>query len=205
MLEQLYEAEFWVAIAFVIFVIILVRLGVHRTVAQALDDRAKRIAAELDEARRLREEAQAILTASEKKRREAEQEAQGIIEGARSEAERVAQEAKAKAEDFVVRRTQMAEQKIAQAESQAVAEVRAAAAEAAVAASERILGTDRARQGRRRPDQPGHPRREDEAELALLAARRAARVYPGGFLGGFAFGGGFLGCSGGSPLGSKPI
>ena len=113
MLEQLYEAEFWVAIAFVIFVIILVRLGVHRTVAQALDDRAKRIAAELDEARRLREEAQAILTASEKKRREAEQEAQGIIEGARSEAERVAQEAKAKAEDFVVRRTRMAEQKIA--------------------------------------------------------------------------------------------
>ncbi len=140
MLEQLYEAEFWVAIAFVIFVIILVRLGVHRTVAQALDDRAKRIATELDEARRLREEAQAILTASEKKRREAEQEAQGIIEGARSEAERVAQEAKAKAEDFVVRRTRMAEQKIAQAESQAVAEVRAAAADAAVAASERILG-----------------------------------------------------------------
>jgi len=139
MLEQLYEAEFWVAIAFGIFVIILVRLGVHRTIAQALDDRAKRIATELDEARRLREEAQAILTAAEKKRREAEQEAQGIIEGARAEAERVAQEAKAKAEDFVARRTQMAEQKIAQAESQAVADVRAAAADAAAAVSERIL------------------------------------------------------------------
>jgi F-type H+-transporting ATPase subunit b len=139
-MEQLLEAEFWVAVAFVIFLAVLWRLGVHRTAIQSLDQRAKRIADELDEARKLREEAQAILAESEKKRREAEREAQDIVAGAREEAERVAAEAKAKAEEFVARRTQMAQQKIAQAETQAVAEVRAAAAEAAVSASERILG-----------------------------------------------------------------
>ena len=139
MIEQLLEAEFWVAVAFVIFVLILLRLGVHKKAVTALDTRAARIASELDEARKLRDEAQAILAESEKKRRQAEQDAQDIIAGARAEAERVAAEAKAKAEEFVARRTAMAQQKIAQAESQAVAEVRAAAAEAAVAASEKVL------------------------------------------------------------------
>jgi len=138
-MEQLLEAEFWVAVAFVIFVLILLKLGVHKKAVTALDTRAARIASELDEARKLRDEAQAILAESEKKRRQAEQDAQDIIAGARAEAERVAAEAKAKAEEFVARRTAMAQQKIAQAESQAVAEVRAAAAEAAVAASEKVL------------------------------------------------------------------
>ena len=138
-MEQLLEDEFWVAVAFVIFVLILLRLGVHKKAVTALDTRAARIASELDEARKLRDEAQAILAESEKKRRQAEQDAQDIIAGARAEAERVAAEAKAKAEEFVARRTAMAQQKIAQAESQAVAEVRAAAAEAAVAASEKVL------------------------------------------------------------------
>jgi len=138
-MEQLLEAEFWVAVAFVIFVLLLLRLGVHKKAVTALDTRAARIASELDEARKLRDEAQAILAESEKKRRQAEQDAQDIIAGARAEAERVAAEAKAKAEEFVARRTAMAQQKIAQAESQAVAEVRAAAAEAAVAASEKVL------------------------------------------------------------------
>ena len=119
--------------------LILLRLGVHKKAVTALDTRAARIASELDEARKLRDEAQAILAESEKKRRQAEQDAQDIIAGARAEAERVAAEAKAKAEEFVARRTAMAQQKIAQAESQAVAEVRAAAAEAAVAASEKVL------------------------------------------------------------------
>jgi len=138
-MELLLEAEFWVAVAFVIFVLILLRLGVHKKAVTALDTRAARIASELDEARKLRDEAQAILAESEKKRRQAEQDAQDIIAGARAEAERVAAEAKAKAEEFVARRTAMAQQKIAQAESQAVADVRAAAADAAVAASEKVL------------------------------------------------------------------
>jgi F-type H+-transporting ATPase subunit b len=139
MMDQLLEAEFWVAVAFVIFLAILWKLGVHKTAIGALDQRGTRIADELDQARKLRDEAQAILAEAEKKRRQAEQDALDIIAGARAEAERVAAEAKTKSEEFVARRTAMAQEKIAHAETQAVAQVRAAAAEAAVAASEKVL------------------------------------------------------------------
>ena len=133
------EAEAWVAVAFVLFLGLLVYMGAHRRVITAIDDRQTRIKAELDEAVRLRQEAQAVLAEFERKGREAENEAAGIIAGAKAEAERLAVEAKAKMEDFVVRRTKMAEAKIAQAEAQALADVRAAAADTAVAAAEKIL------------------------------------------------------------------
>jgi len=133
------EAEAWVAIAFVIFLGLLVYLGAHRRVIDAIDHRQARIKAELDEAVRLRQEAQAVLTQFERKGREAESEAASIIASAKAEAERLAAEAKARMEDFVVRRTKMAEAKIAQAEAQALADVRSAAADTAVAAAEKIL------------------------------------------------------------------
>ena len=135
----MFEAEFWVAVAFVIFVGILIYVGVPKMLIDALDARAKRVQAELGEARRLKEEAQKLLAEYQGKQRQAETEAAAIIEGAKVEAERIAAEAHAKMEEFVVRRTKMAETKIAQAEAQAVADVRAAAAEAAVAAAEKIL------------------------------------------------------------------
>jgi F-type H+-transporting ATPase subunit b len=139
MLDQIYEAEFWVAVAFVVLLAIFWKLGVHRTAVAALDDRASRIKSELDEALRLREEAKNLLADAERRRRDAEQEGDAIIAGARGDAERVAAEARTKAEEFVARRTKMAETRIAQAEQQAIADVRAAAAEAAVAAAERVL------------------------------------------------------------------
>src|SRR5215218_11457711 len=135
----MYEAEFWVAVAFVMFVGILIYVGVPKMLTNALDDRAKRVRTELDEARRLKEEAQKLLAEYRAKQRQADQEAVAIIEGAKAEAERIAAESKVKMEEFVARRTKMAETKIAQAEAQAVADVRAAAAEAAVAAAEKIL------------------------------------------------------------------
>jgi F-type H+-transporting ATPase subunit b len=135
----MFDAEFWVAVSFLIFVGILVYLGVHRKVVAALDERQARIRAELDEARRLKEEAQQLLVQYQRKRHEAESEAQAIIANATAETERMAAEAKAKMEEFVERRTKMAETKIAQAEAQALADVRSAAAEAAVAAAEKIL------------------------------------------------------------------
>jgi len=138
-LELLGDAEFWVAVAFVIFVAGMGYLGVHRMVAKSLDERAGRIKAELDEARKLKDEAAQLLAQYQRKRQEAEGEAQEIIAGAKAEAERLAIEAKAKIEEFVARRTKMAETKIAQAEAQAAADVRAAAADAAVAAAEAIL------------------------------------------------------------------
>ena len=101
--------------------------------------RGARIKSELDEAKKLREEAQALLAEFERKGREAEKEAEGIIASAKAEAERLAVEAKTRMEEFVARRTKMAETKIAQAEAQALADVKSAAADAAVAAAERIL------------------------------------------------------------------
>ena len=141
MLESLKETENWVALAFICFIALLIYLGAHRKVFEAIDSRQARIKAELDEARRLREEAQALLTEFERKGREAETEAESIIAGAKMEAERLTTEAKARMEDFVARRTKMAEDKIVQAEAQAMADVRAAAADAAVAAAEKILST----------------------------------------------------------------
>jgi F-type H+-transporting ATPase subunit b len=131
--------EAWVAIGFFSFLALLFYLGVHRKLAGALDQRQARIKAELDEASRLRQEAQALLAEFERKGLAAESEAEAIIASAKSEAERLAAEAKVRMEDFVARRTKMAEVKIAQAEAQALADVRSAAAEAAVAAAEKIL------------------------------------------------------------------
>ena len=136
------EAETWVALAFVLFVAGLGYIGVHRMLAKSLDERANRIKAELDEARKLKDEAAKLLADYQRKRQEAEGEAQEIIAGAKAEAERLAAEAKAKIEEFVARRTKMAEIKIAQAEAQAAADVRAAAADAAVAAAEKILAEE---------------------------------------------------------------
>jgi len=131
--------EIWVAVGFAIFVGILIYVGVPSLLTKALDDRAKRVQNELDEARRLKDEAQKLLTEYQAKQKQAEAEAAAIIESAKAEAERVAADAKVKMEEFVVRRTKMAETKIAQAEAQALADVRAAAAEAAVSAAEKIL------------------------------------------------------------------
>jgi F-type H+-transporting ATPase subunit b len=133
------EAEFWVVVAFVIFVGVLIKVGAHRMIVDALDGRAARIKSEFDEARRVRDEAEALLAEYKRKRGEADREAEAIVSAARDEAERVAAEARTKVEEFVARRTKMAETKIAQAEAQAVADVRAAAADAAVAAAEKIL------------------------------------------------------------------
>jgi F-type H+-transporting ATPase subunit b len=133
------EPEFWVAVAFVIFVGVLIYVGVPKMVTKALDDRAKRVQDELNEARRLKEEAQKLLAEYKAKQRQADDEAAAIVAGAKAEAERFAVEAKAKMEEFVARRAKMAETKIAQAEAQAIADVRAAAADAAVSAAEKIL------------------------------------------------------------------
>lgn len=136
---MLFEAEFWVAVAFVMFVGVMIYFGVHRMIVGALDQRSARIRAELDEARRLKEEAQTLLFEYRRKQEAAEREAADIIAGAKAEADRLAAEAQTRVGEFLARRTKMAETKIAQAEAQALADVRAAAAEAAVAAAEKIL------------------------------------------------------------------
>jgi F-type H+-transporting ATPase subunit b len=133
------QPETWVAIAFIILMGLFAWLGVHRTVLTALDHRAQRIKAELDDAKRLKDEAAKLLADYQARRASAEREAQEIVTNAKAEAERIAAEAKTRMEDFVARRTKTAENKIALAEAQALADVRAAAAEAAVAAASTVL------------------------------------------------------------------
>ena len=135
----MFEAEFWVGVAFFVFVALLGYLGAHRMILASLDQRRDKIKSELDEARRLREEAEKLLAEYRRRQQDAESEAQTIIRNAQAEAERVADEAHARLEELIARRTAIAQTKIAQAEAQALADVRAAAAEAAVAAAEKIL------------------------------------------------------------------
>ena len=113
----LLEAEFWVAVGFFLFVGVLTYFGIPQKMLAALDSRGARIKAELDDARRLRDEAEALLAEYKRKRQAAEAEAGEIVASARAEAERVAAEAKARMEEFVARRSQVAEAKIAQAET----------------------------------------------------------------------------------------
>lgn len=133
--------EVWVLLSFLIFCGILVYMGVPGMMAKGLDDRAERIRHELDEARRLREEAQALLTEYQKKAREAEEEAKTIIDQARREAEALERETGIKLKESLERRTKLAEEKIARAEAQAVSEVKATAIDAAVAAAEKVVAT----------------------------------------------------------------
>lgn len=132
----------WVAVSFVIFMLILVKYGAFSGMASKLDARGARIRHELEEARRLREEAQKLVAEYKRRQHEAEAEAEAIVTTARAEAERLAAETKVKLEEMVARRTRMAEQKIAQAEAQALADVKSAAADAAVKAAEALLAAN---------------------------------------------------------------
>jgi F-type H+-transporting ATPase subunit b len=131
--------EYWVLLSFLIFCGILVYMGVPAMMAKGLDDRADRIRHELDEARRLREEAQALLTEYQKKAREAEEEAKSIIDQARREAEALEKDTEIKLKESLERRTKLAEDKISRAEAQAVSEVKSSAIDAAVAAAEKVV------------------------------------------------------------------
>jgi F-type H+-transporting ATPase subunit b len=133
------DARFWAFLSFLIFVGFMIYLKVPGVITGFLDRRAEGIRTELDQARKLREEAQALLADYQRKARQAESEAEEIVDQARREAEALSVEGKRRVEEYVASRTRLAEQKIAQAEAQAVQEVRALSADVAVAAAEKIL------------------------------------------------------------------
>jgi F-type H+-transporting ATPase subunit b len=122
-----------------VFLGVLAYYKVPGLIAKALDDRAATIRKELDEARRLRDEAQDLLNDYQKKHRNAGLEAETITRQAREEAEAYARETRAALAEALERRTRQAEDKIARAEAQAVDEVRAAAVDSALAAAEKLL------------------------------------------------------------------
>jgi F-type H+-transporting ATPase subunit b len=132
-------ATFWVFLGFLVFIGILVYMKIPAKLVAALDARSAKIRQDLDDARRLREEAQALLAEYKRRYGEAESEAQAILTQAQHEAQAFTEEARARIEDYVARRTRAVEQRIAQAETQAVAEVRSRAIDVATAAAAKIL------------------------------------------------------------------
>jgi F-type H+-transporting ATPase subunit b len=132
-------AQIWSQVALVLFLALVVYIGAPKMIGKSLDDRAAKIKAELDAAKTLRDEAQALLAEYQQKRKDAEAEAAQILAAAQREASTLAAEAKAKTEDYVARRTALSEQKIKAAETEAVNAVRAAAVDLAVAAAEKLI------------------------------------------------------------------
>jgi F-type H+-transporting ATPase subunit b len=133
------DNTFWATAALLIFLAIVFYMKVPGTIGKSLDQRSDKIRGELEEARRLREEAEQLLADYQRKRKEAEQEASEIVALARREADAILVDAKRKTEDYVTRRTALAEQKIAQAERDAVNEVRSSAVELAVEAARKVI------------------------------------------------------------------
>jgi F-type H+-transporting ATPase subunit b len=141
-METLQEAETWVAVGFILFVLLLLYLGAPRMIAKLLDERTARIAKELADAKKLREEAQALLAQAENKRQTAEADVEAILQQAKIDAKASAAEVRRRFAEAMARRSAGAEQKIAQAEAQAIKDVRIAAAELAIDAASRILEDD---------------------------------------------------------------
>ena len=136
---MLQTPTFWVMIAFILLMIVLVYLKVPGTIGNQLDTRAKQIESDIREAEKLREEAQELLATYERKQKEALKEAEAILQSARDEARRLGEHGKERLEQSLVRREKMAMERIAQVESQAIDEVRLVAVEVAMAATRELV------------------------------------------------------------------
>ena len=138
--ESFFNPEFWVGVAFIGFIALLMYYKVPGLVTKALDERADAVRKELEEARKLRDEASALLADYKARQAGAQKEADAILARAKQETAALAAESKTSLTEMLARRTKLAEDKIARAQGQATAEVRAAAIEAAVGAAHGIIG-----------------------------------------------------------------
>jgi len=142
------DAKWFVFYGLVAFLALVIRLGAHKGVFKALDDRSAAIAKELDDAAALRAEAEKLLADYRARHAAAEKEAQDIVDHAKSDAAALRADAESALAADLARRSAQAEDRIARAEAQALAEIRAAAVDAAIAAAETMLKADLAAPGR---------------------------------------------------------
>lgn len=133
------DATFWALVGLILFIGLMIYIKVPGIVGRSLDKRADNIRGELNEAKRLREEAQALLAEYQKKRKEAEAEAAALVAAAEREAALLTEEARQKTEEFVARRNALSEQKIKQAEADAITAVKSAAIDIAVEAAGKVI------------------------------------------------------------------
>ena len=138
-MSLLQNPEVWVFVGVLLFFVLGAFLKVPGAAAKALDERAAKIQAALDEAERLRVEATTLLESLKAQREEAQRQAAQMLRDAAAEAKRLEAEAHAKLEEQIARRTALADRRIAQAEAQAAAEVKAAAADLAAQIAETVL------------------------------------------------------------------
>ena len=155
------DTSTWVSLGFLVVVGLFAYMGVHKQIAESLDKRTQKIADDLDEARRLREEAQEMLAKYQRRQREAEEEAQAIVEQAKRDAKRMAADMREKIDEQIERRTKAAEDKIARAEAQALADVRNQTVDTAIEATRAII--------RERMDQSAHSALAEQAVEDLRA------------------------------------
>ncbi|MCK5778289.1 MAG: F0F1 ATP synthase subunit B [Rhodospirillales bacterium] len=132
------DPTFWTAVAVVLFVALIAK-PVGKMASKALDERAEKIKAELDEAERLRNEAQDLLAQYQRKQRDAANEAENIIQHAKEEAERMDREGREKLKASLERREKLAMERIEMAEQHAIERVRARAVDVAIAATSQVL------------------------------------------------------------------
>ena len=137
-MELFHDVEFWIALAFIVAVLVLIKKAAPGIVG-GLDARAARIKEEIEEAKRLRAEAETTLADYQRKQRDALAEAQSIVARAKEDAERIGREAEAELEAALKRREAATLDKIAQAEAKALAEVRHVAVDVAVEATRLLL------------------------------------------------------------------
>ncbi|MGR3468155.1 MAG: F0F1 ATP synthase subunit B [Shimia sp.] len=147
---SLNNTDFVVLLGFILFIGILLYFKVPGLVTKALDERAEGIRKELDEAKSIREEAQALLASFERKQKDVQTQADNIVSRAKEEAAKAAEQGKAEIERSVARRLAGAEEQIASAEAAAVKSVKDEAAMVAVAAARDVIaqnmGQDRGNQ-----------------------------------------------------------
>jgi len=136
------DSKLWVLIPLLLFFAFIFKKGAHKAIGASLDERANKIKAELDESKRLREEAQALLASYQRKQKDAEAQAEEIIKQARADAENMAAQARKDLSERLERRAAQAEAKIASAEAQAMAEVKAKAADMALETARNLLRSD---------------------------------------------------------------
>lgn len=133
------DATFFVSLAMAIFIIVLLWQKVPGAIARTLDTRIAAIRRQLDEAKALRAEAEALRDEYAAKIADAERQAGQMLDAAGAEADALVAQARVDATDLVARRGKMAEDRIAAAERTALAQVRAQAAQAATAAAARLI------------------------------------------------------------------
>ena len=132
------DPTFWVAVAFVVFVVLVFK-PIKGALIGGLDAKIAEIRQEVEEAEKLREEAQSLLANYQRQQRQAIQDAEAIVARAKEEAERHRAEADEAMKDMVRRQEEQAREKIAQAETAAIQEVRSMSVELAMAAAEKLL------------------------------------------------------------------